>query len=249
MLIIPAIDLKGGRCVRLTEGRGDSALIYDAEPLEVALRYESEGARLIHIVDLDGAFAGAASDNRNIIRRIAREVKVPVQVGGGVRSPGDVRILLEDIGARYVIVGTLAIEHPEAFKRAMAEFGESIIVGIDARGGLVATRGWTETTVVDAVEFAGEVASIGARRIIYTDIGRDGRLAGTNLDMTREIAEASAIPVTASGGISTIQDIQSLCALESSGVDSVIVGKALYEGRFTLQAAIRRMTAFTEGHP
>ncbi len=249
MLVIPAIDLKAGRCVRLTEGRAASVKVYDRDPVEVAGSYEGEGARLIHIVDLDGAFLAVASRNQEIVRRIVGEVKVPVEVGGGVRSIDDIRTLLEDVGARYVIVGTLAVENPHELETAISKFGDAIVVGIDARGRSVATRGWIESTRVDAVELARQVASIGAARIIYTDIARDGRLEGPNLEMTRRIAEASGIRVTASGGVSSLEDIARLCDLEPHGVDSVIVGKALYEGRFTLQAAIGRVSEFNHSRP
>jgi phosphoribosylformimino-5-aminoimidazole carboxamide ribotide isomerase len=245
MLIIPAIDLKGGLCVRLTEGREDSARVYDRDPVEVAREYERAGARLIHVVDLDGAFLGAASENQKIIRRIAGEVSIPLEVGGGVRSIDDVRNLLESVGARHVIVGTLAIENPRALEEAITRFGDSVIVGIDARGGQVATRGWTETTKVDALAFAGRVVSLGVRRIIYTDIARDGRLAGPNFEMTREMALSSGARVTASGGVSSVEDITRLCAIEADGVDSVIIGKALYERRFTLKEALE--AAFKSG--
>jgi phosphoribosylformimino-5-aminoimidazole carboxamide ribotide isomerase len=236
--VIPAIDLKDGRCVRLIEGREDSAKVYDRDPIEVARGYEREGAQLIHIVDLDGAFLGGASKNQKIVRRIVREVEIPVEVGGGVRSFDDSRVLLEDVGARYVIVGTMAIENPAALRQAIGEFGGAIVVGIDARGRSVATRGWIEPTDVDAIELARGVAEMGATRIIYTDISRDGTLAGPNLELTRCIAEASGITVTASGGVSSLKDIERLRDLEPYSVDSVIVGKALYEGRFSLRDAI-----------
>jgi phosphoribosylformimino-5-aminoimidazole carboxamide ribotide isomerase len=245
MLVIPAIDLKGGRCVRLTEGRVASAKVYDRDPIEVARGYEREGARLIHIVDLDGAFLGSTSKNQEIVRRIVSEVRVPVEVGGGVRSIDDVRTLIEAVGARHVIIGTLAVDNPAILERAIDEFGDAIVVGIDARGRLVATRGWIEATTMDAIELARRVASLGAVRIIYTDIARDGRLEGPNLEMTREIAEASSLRVTASGGVASLDDIDRLCDLESRGVDSVIVGKALYEGRFELRAAIARASGQT----
>ncbi len=238
MLVIPAIDLKGGRCVRLTEGREDSARVYDRDPVEVAREYKRSGAQLIHVVDLDGAFLGAASENQKIIRRIADEANIPIEVGGGVRSVDDIRNLLESVGARYVIVGTLAIENPRALEESISRFGDSIIVGIDARGNQVATRGWTETTEVDALAFASHVVSLGVRRIIYTDIARDGRLAGPNFEMTREVARVSTARVTASGGVSSLEDIIRLCALEADKVDSVIIGKALYEKRFTLKEAL-----------
>jgi phosphoribosylformimino-5-aminoimidazole carboxamide ribotide isomerase len=242
---MPAIDLKGGRCVRLTEGREDSARVYDRDPVEVARDYERAGARLIHVVDLDGAFLGAASENQKIIRRIADEVTIPLEVGGGVRSIDDIRNLLESIGARHVIVGTLAIENPRVLEDAISQFGDSIIVGIDARGSQVATRGWTETTKVDALAFARQVASLGVQRIIYTDIARDGKLAGPNFEMTHEVALASGARVTASGGVSSLEDIIKLCAIEADGVDSVIIGKALYEKRFTLKEALE--AAFKSG--
>lgn len=238
MLIVPAIDLKNGRCVRLIEGREDSAKVYDRDPLETARGYESAGAQLVHVVDLDGAFLGAASENLKFVRRIAGELSIPIEVGGGVRSLADIRTLINDVGARYVIIGTLAVEQPDLLRETLAEFGEAIIVGIDARGNRVATRGWTESAEIDAFALARQVADAGARRIIYTDIARDGRLEGPNFEMTREIAKASGLRVTASGGVSSLEDIERLCELEGDGVDSVIVGKALYEGRFTLEEAI-----------
>jgi phosphoribosylformimino-5-aminoimidazole carboxamide ribotide isomerase len=238
MQIIPAIDLKNGLCVRLTEGRADSAKVYERDPVEVAHGYQRAGARLIHVVDLDGAFLHAASGNQEIIRRIATEVDIPIEVGGGVRSLEDIRTLLRDVGARHVVVGTLAVEQPVVLGNAFAEFGESIIVGIDARGSEVAIRGWTDATRVDAFELARRVAEAGAQRIIYTDIARDGRLEGPNFAMTGELARRSGLKVTASGGVSSLEDIARLCELEADGVDSVIVGKALYERRFTLEEAI-----------
>jgi phosphoribosylformimino-5-aminoimidazole carboxamide ribotide isomerase len=243
MFVIPAIDLKNGRCVRLTEGREASAKIYDRDPLEVAHSYERDGAPLIHVVDLDGAFLGAASENQQIIRRIADAVSVPIEVGGGVRSVDDIRNLLDVVGARYVIIGTLAIEQPAALEKAVNRFGDCLVVGIDARGNAVATRGWTETTAVDALACAERVAALGVQRIIYTDIARDGRLAGPNIEMTREMARRSGARITASGGVASLADIRQLGALEADGVDSVIIGKALYEHRFTLKAALEAVSA------
>jgi phosphoribosylformimino-5-aminoimidazole carboxamide ribotide isomerase len=239
MLVIPAIDLKGGRCVRLTEGREQSAKVYDRDPLAVARAYEKAGAQLIHIVDLDGAFLGATSANLQIIKRINGEIAIPIEVGGGLRSLADIEFILRDVGARYSILGTVAVEQPDLLKEAVAAFGDSIVAGIDARDGQVATRGWTAATQVDAIELACEVARLGVRRIIYTDIARDGRLKGVNLETTREIARRSGARVTASGGVGALEDITRLSELESDGVDSVIVGKALYENRFTLKQALR----------
>jgi len=238
MIVIPAIDLKGGLCVRLVEGREESAKVYDRDPLEVAMNYQSAGAELIHVVDLDGAFLGATSENQKIIRRIAEEISVPIEVGGGVRSIDDIANLMEQVGARFVILGTIAVERPELIEEAVSRFGDSIVVGIDARDGRVATRGWTEATSTDAIELARRVAQAGVERIIYTDIAKDGRLAGPNFEMTRRIAQESKARVTASGGVASLEDIRRLCELETEGVDSAIVGKALYESRFTLEEAI-----------
>jgi phosphoribosylformimino-5-aminoimidazole carboxamide ribotide isomerase len=238
MQILPAIDLKNGRCVRLVEGREESAKVYDRDPVEVARSYERDGATLIHIVDLDGAFLGAASENQKIIQRITREVGVPVEVGGGVRSAADIENLLEKIGARFVIIGTLAVEQPEMVAEAVKRFGDAVVIGIDARGREVATRGWTEATTIDALALAQQMTAAGVRRIIYTDITRDGKLQGVNVELTREVAEASGARVTASGGVASLDDITNLLAVESSGVDSVIIGKALYENRFTLKEAL-----------
>jgi len=240
MVIIPAIDLKRGRCVRLTEGREDSEKVYDRDPIAIIREYQNAGASLIHTVDLDGAF-GAASENRKVIRKIIEATRVPIEVGGGIRGLSDIECLIQDFGARYVIVGTMAVEDPETLKEAVKQFGDSIVVGIDARGNNVAVRGWTKETAIDALALSKQAAEIGVRRIIYTDISRDGKLEGPNVEMTKQIAEASGIRVTASGGVSSLEDIDSLRAVESYGVDSVIVGKALYEGRFTLADAIDRV--------
>ena len=238
MRVIPAIDLKGGKCVRLVEGREASAKVYDRDPLEVAREYETAGAELIHVVDLDGAFLGRASENQEIIRQIASAIRVPIEVGGGVRSIEDIRGIVEGVGARFVVVGTLAVERPEVVAEALTRFGDTIVVGIDARGLQVAVRGWTAATGLDALDLGRRVAAMGAHRIVYTDITRDGTLEGPNLEITGEIARAAGIRVTASGGVSSLDDLKRLRALEPDGVDSVIIGKALYEGRFSLEAAI-----------
>jgi phosphoribosylformimino-5-aminoimidazole carboxamide ribotide isomerase len=238
MLIIPAIDLKDGLCVRLTEGRAESARIYDGDPVEVARACQRSGASLLHVVDLDGAFRGASSDNLQVVRRIVRDLTIPIEVGGGVRSLDDITMLIADVGARHVVVGTLAVEQPETLQVALEMYGDAIVVGIDARGREVATRGWTDRTRVDAVDLARWVGAIGIERIIYTDISRDGRLEGPNFELTREIALESRVRVTASGGVADLEDITRLLELRPSGIDSVIIGKALYEGRFTLQEAI-----------
>ena len=238
MQVIPAIDLKGGRCVRLTEGQKDSAKIYDGDPLEVARAYQRAGASLIHLVDLDAAFQGGPSFNRRIVSRISAELDIPIEVGGGVRTSEDIDALIEETRARYIVLGTIAVERPEAVADAVARYGDSIIVGIDARGASVATKGWTNQSTVTVDSLATSMVGLGVRRFIYTDISRDGRLEGPNIEMTRHLAAVSGVRVTASGGVSSLDDIRRLSALESDGVDSVIVGKALYENRFTLEQAI-----------
>jgi phosphoribosylformimino-5-aminoimidazole carboxamide ribotide isomerase len=242
MYIIPAIDLRGGQCVRLTEGREDSEKVYARDPVEVAKHYEQAGAQLIHVVDLDGAFLGAQGQNLDIIRRITRESDVPVEVGGGVRSFEDIETLLYTAGASFVIVGTLAVEQPAIVREAVARYGDALVVGIDARGDRVATRGWKEATEIGVFDLAEQVVEMGVQRLIYTDITRDGRLAGPNVEMTRALARATGVRVTASGGVSSLQDIAQLREFEAEGIDSVIVGKALYEDRFTIEEAIAAAT-------
>jgi len=238
MRIIPAIDLRAGGVVRLVEGRDDSATLYDRDPVAVALRYEAEGARLIHVVDLDAAFQVGASRNRQIIGDIVRAVTIPIEVGGGIRSLADIENLIRETGARYSIVGTLAVEQPDVVKEAVRTFGDGVLVGIDARGLEVSVRGWTHGSELDAVSLARRMAEIGIQRIIYTDITRDGKLEGPNVETTRQVALAAGVRVTASGGISSLEDLRKLAALEVDGCDSCVVGKAIYEGRFTVTEAI-----------
>ena len=238
MLIIPAIDLKGGRCVRLTQGRREDVKVYEGDPVEVARGFEEAGARMLHVVDLDGAFAHRNATNRKVARRIIRAVGIPVQFGGGLRSVTDVQQMIE-FGAAQVVVGTLAAESPEMLERFVQLFGFRICVGIDARDGLVLTRGWEKEEGLSAVDLARRVADAGVDRIVYTDVSRDGMLGGVNVEQTCAIARESGLRVTASGGVSSLSDIEQLRGVEPCGVDSVVVGKALYEGRFTLQVALR----------
>jgi len=241
MRIIPAIDLKGGQLVRLVQGREDSSTAYDKDPVQVALQYEAGGAGSIHVVDLDAAFRGSSSGNRRIIRDIVQAVKIPIQVGGGIRSIADIEDLIHKTGARHVILGTLAVEHPDVVAQAVTMFGDSIFVGIDARGLDVSVRGWTRAASLDALSLARSMVDIGIRRIIYTDITRDGKLEGPNFEITRLMACGSAAKITASGGISSLKDLEMLAALEVDGCDSCIVGKAIYEGRFTVEQAIKSL--------
>ncbi len=238
MLIIPSIDLKDGRCVRLRQGRRQDVKVYDGDPVEIAQGFESAGARMLHVVDLDGAFADANLRNRKVVRRIIRAVKIPVQFGGGLRSVTDVQQMIE-YGAAQVVIGTLAAESPETLERFVQLFGFRICVGIDALRGKVLTRGWEKEEELSATELARRVADAGVDRVVYTDVSRDGTLTGVNLEQTCEIAREAGLRVTASGGVSSLADIRKLMSIRRCGVDSVIVGKALYEGRFTLQEALK----------
>jgi phosphoribosylformimino-5-aminoimidazole carboxamide ribotide isomerase len=236
--IIPAIDLRDGCCVRLTQGRKDNATVYDGDPIEIARSYEAGGAQMIHVVDLDGAFANPNSRNRQVLRQIIFAVTIPVQFGGGLRSLEDVAQVIE-LGVARVVIGTLAVEAPTILDQALGLFGaDRIAVGIDARNGQVLTRGWEKEQNLSALELAQKVASMGIERIIYTDVARDGMLTGVNVEQTCAIARESGLKVTASGGVSSLKDIKRLKDASECGIDSVIVGKALYEGRFSLKDAI-----------
>jgi len=239
MLIIPAIDLKNGRCVRLTQGRKEDVKVYDGDPVEIARDFAATGARMLHVVDLDGAFAEGDSPNRAVARRIIEAVGIPVQYGGGLRTIADVEELI-GYGAARVVIGTLVIEAAELLAQLVERFGARIAVGIDARNGQVVTRGWEQQENVSAVELAQRVAGMGVARIVYTDVERDGMLGGVNVEQTCAVAEHAGVPVTASGGVSSLPDIERLkSAGEACGIDSVIVGKALYEKRFTLPEALQ----------
>ncbi len=237
MEILPAIDLLDGRCVRLYQGDYQQSQIYHENPVEVAKIWAEQGATRLHLVDLDGAKVGKPV-NLDAIEAIIRAVDIPVQVGGGLRDRASVIKLLE-IGVERVILGTVAVEQPELVASLCQEFPNQIVVGIDARNGKVATRGWLETSTVEATDLAQQMEKLGAAAIIYTDIHRDGTLVGPNLDALREIASPLNIPVIASGGVSSLTDLLSLLSLEPLGVNGVIVGKALYTGDVDLKEAIR----------
>lgn len=237
MLVIPAIDLKNGSCVRLIQGRQTDVTVYDANPVEVATQFARAGAQMIHVVDLDGAFKGGESPNRAVLRKILAEVDVPVEFGGGVRSIDDVQKLC-DAGVAQVVLGTVAAESPALLRELIDAFGEKICVGIDARDGLVTTRGWETVTQITSVELARRVAAWGVGRIIYTDIARDGMLNGPSIEQTVAVARAANVHVTASGGVSSLDDIKRLRDAGEPLLDSVIVGKALYEQKFKLEETI-----------
>lgn len=238
MLIIPAIDLKNGLCVRLLQGRKSEMTVYNENPIEVAREFATAGAEMIHVVDLDGAFNETDSPNRAIVRRIVDAVDIPIEFGGGIRTIDDVRQLC-DVGVARVVLGTVAAESPDALQRFVDEFSSRICVGIDARDGRVMTRGWETATPLLAVALARSVAECGVERIIYTDIARDGALVGPNIQQTLAVAEAANVRVTASGGVSSLDDIKRLRDAGDVRIDSVIVGKALYEGKFRLEEAIQ----------
>lgn len=236
MLIIPAVDIRGGRCVRLVHGELSKETVYHADPLEVALRWEAEGASRIHLVDLDGAFQGEMQ-NSAVIEQIAHAVKVPVQVGGGIRDEARASELLER-GVSRVILGTVAVTSPQLVEALCSRFPGQVLVGIDARAGRVAIRGWVEEAAQSAIDLARKMEDLGVMEIIYTDINRDGTLQGPNLAALEEMAKAVRQQVIASGGVSSLDDIEKLCLLESQGVSGVILGQALYTGRIDLRAAL-----------
>ena len=238
MLIIPAIDLKNGKCVRLLQGRKSDMTVYSENPVDVAKQFASRGAEMVHVVDLDGAFSEPDSPNRAVVKRILDEVNVPIEFGGGVRSVTDAQVL-SDEGVTRIVLGTVAAESPELLKTFVDRFANKICVGIDARDGRVMSRGWETATPSTAVDLAHSVAAQGVERIIYTDISRDGALVGPNIDQTLAIVRAANVRVTASGGVSSLDDIKRLRDAGDDRLDSVIVGKALYEGKFTLEAAMR----------
>jgi phosphoribosylformimino-5-aminoimidazole carboxamide ribotide isomerase len=237
MDVIPAIDLLNGQCVRLYQGDYNQSEVFAEDPVTMARAWAEQGAKLVHLVDLDGAKTGEPA-NLPAIARIVEAIDIPVQVGGGLRTRGRVADLL-GMGVQRAILGTVAIEQPELIGELCQLYPGQIVVGIDAREGKVATRGWLETSEVAAITLGQQMASMGAAAIIYTDIQRDGTLQGPNLPQLREMAEAVTVPVIASGGVSSMTDLLSLLALEPTGVSGVIVGKALYTNNISLSEAIR----------
>ena len=235
MIIIPAIDIKDGHAVRLRQGEADQQTIYARDPVEVARKFVDQGAERIHVVDLDGAFAGE-SKNGDVIGNIVA-LGVPVQTGGGVRDvPTLVRLI--ERGVRWVILGTAAIKDRPFLEEALNRFGDRVIVGIDARDGHVRLEGWREAALVSPHELAREVRDLGCMRVIYTNIATDGMLTGPDVDGLRELARLGGLKLTASGGIGSLEHLRMLRPLEASGVDSCIVGKALYEGAVDLPSAM-----------
>lgn len=235
MIPIPAIDLKEGKCVRLEQGKMERATIYSDHPGEMAKKWESLGAELLHVVDLDGAFAGIPM-NLKSIKEIVESVKIPVEVGGGIRSMETIDALIE-AGVSRVIIGTKAMEDPDFVKEAASKHSNRIVVGIDAKNGMVAVKGWAEVTKMRALDLVKNMCKYDIADIIYTDIKRDGMLKGPNIDATREMVMHSDVPIIASGGVSNLKDIKDLCKIK--GLKGVVIGKALYDGTLSLREAIR----------
>lgn len=236
MIIYPAIDIKNGKCVRLLQGDASKVTVYDQDPAAVAKRWQEQGAEIIHIVDLDGAFEGTPK-NLEAVKRITQAVDIPVQFGGGVRTIDTMQRVFEAEVA-LVVLGTAVVLDKRLMKSALANFGERIVAGIDAKDGMVAIKGWTETTGEDVIELAEEMEDMGVSRIIYTDISKDGMMVGPNVNAVQALAESVDVPVIASGGVSSLDDIRALKDIEVFGVEGVIVGKALYEKSFTLEEAM-----------
>jgi phosphoribosylformimino-5-aminoimidazole carboxamide ribotide isomerase len=232
LCVIPAIDLKGGVCVRLQQGRADAVTVYDMDPTRAAMRWVGSGAEWLHVVDLDGAFHGKPRHVREIAA-IVRTAGIPVEVGGGLRDDSHIEQVLA-AGAARAIIGTRAMEHPEELARLVGRFGEELAVGIDARDGWVQIHGWVETTRKRAVELAALAASVGVRTLIYTDTATDGMLGGPNLKAVAEVCDAVSCDVIASGGVSGTRDVQNLVRLARRNLAGAIVGKALYDGAVSL---------------
>ncbi len=237
MLIIPAIDLKDGQCVRLKQGLMEQATVFSEEPAAMARHWLDQGARRLHLVDLNGAFAGKPK-NEPAIKAILREVggEIPVQLGGGIRDLDTIERCIDD-GISYVIIGTAAVKNPGFLHDACGAFPGHIIVGLDAKDGKVATDGWSKLTGHDVVDLARKYEDYGVEAIIYTDIGRDGMLSGVNIEATVRLAQALTIPVIASGGLSSVPDVEKLCAVEGEGVIGSIAGRAIYDGTLDFKAA------------
>jgi phosphoribosylformimino-5-aminoimidazole carboxamide ribotide isomerase len=246
MLLMPAIDLKDGHCVRLVQGDMNNSTTFGEDPAAMAQRWLDAGARRLHLVDLNGAFAGKPV-NESAIRNILRTVgdDIPVQLGGGIRDLDTIERYL-DAGITYVIIGTAAVKNPGFLQDACSAFGGHIIVGLDAKDGRVATDGWSKLTGHEVIDLAQKFEDYGVESIIYTDIGRDGMLSGINIEATVKLAQSLSIPVIASGGLSNMADIDALCAVESEGIEGVICGRSIYSGALDFAAAQLRADELLE---
>ena len=246
MVIIPAIDVKDGRCVRLKQGDMSTATVYSDDPVAVAKHWLAQGARRLHVVDLNGAAAGRPK-NEGVIREIVKAVgdSIPVQLGGGIRDLDTIEKYLDD-GVTYIVIGTAAVKNPGFLHDACTAFGGHIIVALDAKDGKVAVEGWSKLTGHDVVDLAKKFEDYGVEAVLYTDIGRDGMLTGVNVEATVKLARELRIPVIASGGLTGLADVEQLCAIESEGIMGVITGRALYQGTVDFKAAQARADALSE---
>ena len=236
MIIYPAIDIRGGRCVRLTEGRFDAETVFADDPAEMAFKWAGLGAEFLHLVDLDGALAGEGK-NVPVIERILQSVSIPVQLGGGIRNLETIEKLLS-LGVTRLILGSAAVKNPQLVEEACKKYPGHIAVGIDAKNGDVAIEGWGKGSGVATTELAKKMAAYGVETIIYTDISRDGMLSGVNVEATAALARACGVPIIASGGVASLEDIRRVKAVESDGVQGCIIGKAIYTGAVDLKAAL-----------
>jgi len=234
--IYPAIDMRGGKCVRLLQGDYEKETVYGDSPFEMAKKFAGEGAEWIHMVDLDGAKDGKRVNDEFVIKA-AQELGVNVQIGGGIRTENDINHYLEN-GVARVIIGSIAVSNPEFAEEMVKKYGSRIAIGLDAKNGLVATHGWLTTSEVTAVELGKRFADAGAETFIFTDIATDGTLAGPNVEATRQLAIETGKSVIASGGVSSLDDLKALKSLRADGVSGAIVGKAIYEGRFSVKSAL-----------
>jgi phosphoribosylformimino-5-aminoimidazole carboxamide ribotide isomerase len=237
MLIFPAVDIKGGRCVRLKQGRADQETVFSNDPAAMGRQWQDQGAAWLHVVDLDGAFS-SRPQNLEAIRALRQALTIPMQLGGGIRTLDTVKLYL-DLGIDRVILGTVVWKDPDLVARACADFPGRIAVGLDAKDGLLAVEGWTETSTLKVLDAAKTLEPLKPAALIYTDIARDGVKRGVNLEATQALAQAVATPVIASGGVSSLEDVRALLPLEPLGVIGVIIGRALYDGNFSLPEAIR----------
>ncbi len=246
MLLIPAIDLKDGKCVRLRQGRMEDSTIFSDDPVAMAARWVEAGAQRLHIVDLNGAFAGRPV-NAQVIGDIANAFpNLPIQVGGGIRDEATVETYL-DVGVHFVIIGTKAVQEPHFVSDLCLEYPGHVIVGLDAKDGRVATNGWSKLSKHDVLDLAHVFERDGVEAIVYTDIGRDGMMQGVNVEATLRLAQAVSIPIIASGGISTLDDLRKLCTVQNEGIMGAIIGRALYDGAIDLKAAQHLVDSAVEG--
>jgi len=242
---IPAVDMKGGKCVRLQEGVASRSTEYSNDPVAMALHWEALGATRLHLVDLDGAFSGHAA-HLEIAKSIFRAMKIPVEFGGGLRTLEQIETIL-DLGAERAILGTVAVDHPEVVEEAVRRHPGAIVVGIDARNGMVTLRGWIEQTALTGIELARRMKSLGIERVIYTDVSRDGMLRGVNCRETENLCREAGIKVIASGGVSGIEDVRNLWERRACGIEGVILGRALYDQKLDFTDLQTRMLSWQSG--